>query len=312
MNKNSEKKEPKLTIVSLSYNHEKYIAQTLESFVMQKTNFVYEVVISDDASTDNTANIIREYALKYPNIIKPILREKNIGAEENYFDALSKVKSEYLLYTDGDDYFTDPLKLQKQVDYLDAHPECSICFHPVKVTVEDAPDKDSLFPLPNHRFNKVILELDDLVLLNFIQTNSCVYRWAFGKDKKAREAFPPNIIPGDWYMHLLHAKKGKIGFIDEVMAVYRRHPGGIWWESLFDLNALHLKHGVNELNFYIAVENEIMEGDKIHHARITSFAKYLIELYSHHQKFEELVKVTNICIDSRIFEEQMTQVTTSF
>lgn len=294
----------KLTIVSLTYNHEKYIAQTLDSFLMQKTTFPFDIVIADDASTDSTQMIIKEYAKKHPNKIKPILREKNVGAEKNYFDALSGVKSEYVLYTDGDDYFTDPLKLQKQVDYLDNHPECSICFHPVNVTIEGAPDLDSIFPAPESRFNKEILDINDLIPANFIQTNSCLYRWIFTGVETPKDVFPKNILPGDWYMHLLHAKKGKIGFIDEVMAVYRRHPGGVWWESLYDLNALHLKHGVSELNFYIAVENLIMEGDRKYHDKITNFAKYLIALYTHHQKFEDLANVTNLAIESKIFEEQ--------
>lgn len=294
--------KPKLTIVSLSYNHEKYIAQTLDSFVMQKTDFPFEIIIADDASTDNTAMIIKEYAQKYPNLIKSILREKNIGAAENWLDALLQVSSQYLIYSDGDDYFTDPLKLQKQVDFLDANSECSICFHPVKVTIEGAPDLDSFFPAPEARYNKEILELEDLLIANFIQTNSCVYRWAFNENQKIRDVFPADIMPGDYFLHLLHAKNGKIGFIDEVMAVYQRHPGGVWWESLYDLNALHLKFGIQELNFHICVENIIMDGDKKYHEKIANFAQYLISLYTHHQKYEELAKVTTVCIDSHIFE----------
>lgn len=294
----------KVSILCITYNHEKYIKQALDGFVMQKTKFPFVAIIGDDCSSDETTKIIAEYASKYPNIIKPIFHEKNVGIEENFLTICEYCNSEYVAVCEGDDYWTDPLKLQKQIDYLDAHPECSICFHPVKVTIEGAPDLDSFFPTSEMREHKEILELNDLAKQNFIQTNSCVYRWAFGKDQKVREVFPKNIIPGDWYMHLLHAKRGKIGFIDEVMAVYRRHAGGVWWESLYDLNALHLKHGINELNFYIAVEELIMEGDRKYHERITNFTQYLISLYTHHKKFEELAKVTNLAIETKIFEVQ--------
>lgn len=294
----------KVTILCVAYNQEKYINQTLAGFVMQKTDFPFVVIIGDDCSTDGTAQIISVYAEKYPNIIQPIFNKKNMGAEQNFFNMVKMCNSQYVATCEGDDYFIDPLKLQKQVDFLDSHPECSICFHPVLVSIEGSPQHDSIFPSKQDRFNKEILELDDLLKQNFIQTNSVMYRWRFSGENQFNDFLPHNILPGDWYIHLLHAKKGKIGFIDEVMAVYRRHPGGVWWENLFDLDSLHLKHGINELNFYIAVENEIMEGDKKYHKRITNFTKYLIDLYTHHQKFEELAKVTNLAIENKIFEEQ--------
>lgn len=123
---------PLVTIQCLIYNHEPYIRQCLEGFVMQKTNFRFEAVVHDDASTDGTANIIREYAEKYPDIIKPIYETENQYSKHD--GSLSRIMDEhthgkYIAFCEGDDYWTDPLKLQKQVDFLESHPEYSMCFH---------------------------------------------------------------------------------------------------------------------------------------------------------------------------------------
>lgn len=219
----------KLSVCCVTYNHAKFIRQALDGFVMQKTNFPFEVLIHDDASTDGTADIIREYEAKYPDIIKPIYQTENqfskgIAISKTF--NFPRVQGEYVAMCEGDDYWTDPLKLQKQVDFLDAHPDYSICFHPVCVHWElsNYQHKDSIYPTPKIRFYKTTLTAKDLIKSNFIQTNSVVYRWA----PETVDIFPDEILPGDWFVHLIHARHGKIGFLDEVMAVYRRHDNGIW------------------------------------------------------------------------------------
>lgn len=249
--------KPKLTVLCLTYNQEKFVSQTLNGFIMQKTNFSYEVIISDDASQDKTPEIIESFAQEYPSIIKPILRQNNVGPARNWLEALNSIKSEYVLYTDGDDYFTDPYKLQKQVDYLDSHPECSICFHPVLVkwerNTEKDVNKDTIFPTSKFRFHKEMLTLDDLLQHNFIQTNSCMYRWRFNQKEQILDVFPDNIIPGDYFLHLLHAQKGKIGFIPDIMSVYRIHDGGIWNGS-GKCDEWFVRYGISHIRFFEAVE----------------------------------------------------------
>lgn len=221
---------PKLSVLCLAFNHVHFIRQTLDGFVMQQTNFPFEVLIHDDASIDGTAEIIREYEAKYPEIIKPIYQTENQwskGVPVSKKFQFSRVQGQYVAMCEGDDYWTDPLKLQKQVDFLDAHPDYSVCFHPVEVHWEDEPSKDDLFPTPEWRYNKTTLTADDLVKHNFMQTNSVMYRWVF-PELESVENFPDGILPGDWFLHLMHAKHGKIGFLPDVMAVYRRHNGGIW------------------------------------------------------------------------------------
>jgi len=112
-----------VSVVMVTYNHAQYIRQALDSILMQKVNFKYEIVIGDDCSSDNNQEIIREYADKYPNIIKPILRERNIGAAQNSLNVRTNCSGKYLAHLEGDDYWIDENKLQLQVDFLESHPE---------------------------------------------------------------------------------------------------------------------------------------------------------------------------------------------
>lgn len=119
-----------VSILTTAYNHAPYIAQALDSFLMQKANFAFEVIVHDDASMDETADIIREYAEKYPDIIKPVFQTENQFSKGiNIYDLMSPlVRGKYTAQCEGDDYWCDERKLQKQVDYMEEHPECSFCF----------------------------------------------------------------------------------------------------------------------------------------------------------------------------------------
>jgi len=123
---------PTVSICCITYNHAPYIRSALDGFLMQETDFAYEILIHDDASTDGTADIIREYTARYPDIIKPILREENQyskGISNISIFNFPRARGEFIAMCEGDDYWTDPHKLQKQVDYLRAHPDCALCFH---------------------------------------------------------------------------------------------------------------------------------------------------------------------------------------
>ena len=137
-----------VSIFCPTYNHEKYIKKCLDGFVFQKTNFKFEALVFDDCSTDNTRQIIKEYAAKYPDIIKPILPQKNIVQNEGWWalnmTAFEKVRGKYYIICEGDDYFTDENKLQKQVDFLENNPSYAGCFHPVEIVYDDG-EKSGLF-----------------------------------------------------------------------------------------------------------------------------------------------------------------------
>ncbi len=236
----------KVSILCLSFNQKDYIEQALESMLSQRTDFNFEILINDDASTDGTSEIIKEYQKKYPGIIKPTFQKENQYSQgkRNFIlrYLIPKARGRYLAVCDGDDYWTDINKLQKQVDFLDSHKDYSLCFHPVRVIFENSEEPDSIYPESSdkHGFN-----ITNLLKTNFIQTNSVMYRRQEYKNMNL------GVMPGDWYLHLYHAQFGKIGFINKVMSVYRRHPGGIWWDSYNNIDELLKKHGIGHMNLYM-------------------------------------------------------------
>lgn len=133
-----------VSIVCITYNHEPYLRQALDGFLMQKTSFAYEIILAEDCSTDGTRKICEEYAAKYPDIIHYIYRDHNVGYNENEYEAMCAAKGKYIAYCEGDDYWTILDKLQKQVDFLESHPEYSVCWHRCKhhnvTTGEDKQD----------------------------------------------------------------------------------------------------------------------------------------------------------------------------
>ena len=234
---------PVLSIICITYNHGKYIRQALESFVTQKTDFPFEVIVADDFSTDNARDIIREYEQKYPEIIKPIWRDKNVGISANNNEAFSRATGKYIALCEGDDFFTDKNKIQMQADFLEKNSDYSMCFHPVRCFWENGEKADEIFPEVNGR----PYTLTELLKGNFIQTNSAVYR------RKPYDSLPENILPMDWYIHLYHAKDGKIGFINKTMSAYRKHSGGIWADAAHDIEKHYKRHGVVQLAMFFEV-----------------------------------------------------------
>jgi len=293
----------KLTIVTTTYNQEKYIQQALDSFINQKTDFPFEILISDDGSTDKTRDIIDSYKKNYPNIIKTIYRKKNLGPMDNFIQTLSEVDSEYVALCDGDDFWTDPYKLQNQVNFLDKNTDFTICFHQTKIFFEDQSIKEQIYPM------NIPIEttIDDLVSLsNYIPANTVVYRWKFtNKNTSLRDIFPPDIVPGDYYIHLLHAQEGKIYYMPEVMSSYRRHSEGMWWLNATEegKEEFSIKYGKKLLNFYDKVEENL----DVQKARTYMFKRDIIKnaiiSCSKNQKFEYLIEFRNNKDNAKIFDE---------
>jgi glycosyltransferase involved in cell wall biosynthesis len=221
---------PKLSILVPTFNHSKFIAKMLEGAIMQKTNFDFEIIIGDDASSDDNALIIREYANEYPSLIKAFLHSKNLGPIEprelggknNVGFLFGQSKSEYIALCEGDDFWTDPFKLQKQVDFLDQNPAYAMCHHQLEVIYEDHS--------PSHLFNPKnqpeISKIDDLLADNswFLGTASTVFRNVF------IQGMPDwwwETASGDLGIFIEVARHGKIKFFQETMGVYRKHRGGM-------------------------------------------------------------------------------------
>jgi glycosyltransferase involved in cell wall biosynthesis len=226
--------EPVVSISVITYNHAPYIRECLDGILMQQTKFPYELLLHDDASTDGTAEICQEYAEQYPHIILPILQKENqysqgIMVSSTY--QFPRVRGKYFAACEGDDYWTDSFKLQKQVEFLEAHTDFSMCFHNVNVTYDDA-RKSHLFYSDKRSKGSIdmytpqaVSRLEELARGNFIQTPSVVVRNLCQFDN--HELFKTLSIC-DWTVWLLTARYGKIKYMPDVMACYRVHCGGIY------------------------------------------------------------------------------------
>ena len=251
-----EEATPLVCVLTLTRNHRNYIGACIESVLAQQAAFPVRHIIVDHCSTDGTAQIVAEYARKYPSI-RPVLLSQ-WAAGQNVRALFSRCRSRYAALCDGDDYFTDPLKLQKQVDFLEAHPECALCFHPVDVLYEDDSPLRVYPPeeiLP--RGVRTFYTLKDLLSANIMQTNSAMYRWRFCEGLP--EWFDATLIPGDWYWHLLHAETGLIGYQQDHMSVYRRHAASLYASAEGDHVDHRKVHGLDELRTY-HVCNEHFQG----------------------------------------------------
>lgn len=246
---------PLVSVAMITYNHGRFIRRAIEGVMEQVTSFEFELIIGDDCSTDDTSEICRELQRKYPDRIRLIWWHENVshGRSGNLRRVSERCRGKYVALCEGDDYWTDPHKLQKQVDYLESHPECAICFHPVRVVWDDGRHPDSVFPIDFHRYALARPNLHELLKKNFIQTNSVMYRW--NADGKLWGDFPLYELPGDWMLHLLHARAGRIGYIDEIMSVYRRNATGLWtgawtdegWFRRVGLRNLYFYHSLSRL-----------------------------------------------------------------
>lgn len=297
----------KLTVVTTTYNQEKYIREAIEGILMQKTNFPFQIVISDDCSTDSTREIIENYRKKYPEQIKLIENEKNLGAMGNFINTLSKVKgTEYVALCDGDDFWTDKNKLQKQVDFLEKNKDFSICFHRSRLFYQNKEKEEEIIP----KNIKDITTIEDLVEENYIIANSVVYRWAFNNED-LKEIFPENIVPGDYYVNLLHAQNGKIKMFNEIMSSYRKHEEGMWWEADNDTQEKFiLKYGKKMLNFYNAADKNMKLPKDAFYKQRKYIIYSMIVTYVQNDKIEELMR--EFLIDSEkdkeLFSESMKDI----
>lgn len=221
---------PKLSILVPTFNHGKFIEQMLEGVLMQKTDFNFDIIIGDDASDDDNALIIKRYAKKYPDKIKAFLHTKNLGpavpkelgGKNNVGFLFKQAKSEYIALCEGDDYWTDALKLQKQVDFLEKNLDYSLCHHQLEVIYEDN-SPPHMFNTENQQINS---SLEDLLADRdwFLGTASTVFRNFFAN------GMPDwwwKTASGDLGIFIEVARHGKLKYFPEIMGAYRKHRGGM-------------------------------------------------------------------------------------
>lgn len=217
--------KPVISICCLAYNHEPYIRQALDGILMQKTEFPFEVIIHDDASTDHTAEIIREYEEKYPDIIKPIYQEKNQYSQRIKISKtwiFPRVQGKYIALLDCDDFWTDPYKLQRQVSYMEIHPECSGTFHAANWLVDEKIVQN------DRHFDKECDVTPQQVILGggeYCASASLCYRAQYAFDwPHFREI--ANV--GDYPLQVLLALRGNFHYFPQIMSGYRLGRAGSW------------------------------------------------------------------------------------
>lgn len=214
----------RLSVLITTYNHEAYIAQALDSILMQQTDFDFDIVLVDDCSTDRTREIVAGYQARHPERFRLIMPDQSADDQglRLFFDALQSVQSDYIAMLDGDDFWTSPHKLQKQVAFLDAHPSCSMCFHNVRCFYEDGSQPEYDYTVAGYR---QFSGLADMVRQNVVAGCSPVLRrtaiarmpgWMYGEDW------------ADWTIYLLCAQHGPVGYLDETLGAYRIHRRGMW------------------------------------------------------------------------------------
>jgi len=213
---------PKVSVAMITYNHEPYIAQAVESVMMQETSFPYELVIGEDASTDRSREIVEAMRRRFPDRIRLLPAGPNVGMNRNLVRTIEACRGEYVALLEGDDYWTAHDKLQRQVSFLTSNPGCAICCHAVLTLAQDgtiAPPSDQSGQI------RPVSTLEDLLRRNFIKTCSVMFRARlFGE-------FPAwfyDLPWGDYPLNILNAHYGDIGYLENVMAIYREHAAGAW------------------------------------------------------------------------------------
>lgn len=281
----------KLSVCIITYNHENYISQAIESVLMQKTNFDFEIVIGEDDSNDKTRDIVKEFRKMYPERITLILNDrKNVifiddkpTGRYNFANTLKSAKGKYVAILEGDDFWTDINKLQKQVDFLDNNPDYVMCFH--KIAWYDQNRKKII---GNGRVSSQTREtysLNDLLESNFIPTCSIVFR------NNLFEELPKwffTVPIGDHPFLVLLALKGKLGFINETLGVYRRHS-----ESIFGVDTIedNLQKSIKTYNIF---SKELSINNKHYKIGLAQFYLDLYKIRYYKKKYWESTKA--ICL----------------
>lgn len=227
---------PLVSIRTSTYNHGPYIKQCIEGVLMQKTNFAFEYIIGEDFSTDETREIVFDYARKYPNIIRVITADYNVGSKANGRRCINACRGKYMALCEGDDYWTDPLKLQKQVDFLEGHPEYTMCFHNACVLNET-----------NYKFELVRIENRDYDIRELFE-EWLVPTASILAIKKVFDKYTshPDLLNGDIFIVLSAVSLGKVRGMKDVMSVYRLQDKGLTISRVKDapmeLEKKYVKH----------------------------------------------------------------------
>ena len=249
--------EIKVSIICNAYNHEAYIRSALEGFVMQKTDFAFEILVHDDASTDQTADIIREYEAKYPDLIKPIYQTENqyskgLGAPRIFQEP--RVTGKYVAFCEGDDYWTDPLKLQKQYDAMEAHPELDIC---ATGALHVNCQTGKTLPLLQPSDHDTIFSVEQVIAGGggFVATASLFFRADILKDPPRFRSY----LHLDYTLQICGSLRGGMLYLCDLTTVYRAMAEGSWTSRTYS-DAAKWQEQNDKMAHSLAILNEETSG----------------------------------------------------
>jgi glycosyltransferase involved in cell wall biosynthesis len=266
----------KVSVLITSYNHERFIAQALDSAIMQETNFDYEIIVGEDCSNDRTRDVLVDYQRRYPEKMVLVLPERNLGRGgiELFRRIVPMSRGQFIAFLDGDDYWISPHKLQKQVDFMEQNPGIAMSIHNALCLYEDGSRETHELMPPGH---KQILELEDVLKGDFGATNSHMYR------RNVIMEMPDWIWAvqyTDWGIAVWAALNSTIGYIAEIMGVYRRHSGGVW-TALGRIGQLK-----GSIAFYLQIEPHL--GDRLRSLRRDEVARRYYELAIEYEVQDDL------------------------
>ncbi len=215
---------PAVSVLVTTYNQEKYVGQALDGVLMQQTDFAFEVVVADDCSQDSTPDILRDYQARRPDV-RVLTSERNVGITRNYKRGFDACRGEYVAVLEGDDFWISPRKLELLHAFLQQHTECPFCFHRI-IRLEEGSGDSAVHPKLPPDAQLGPLTASRLARENFIgNVSACMYR------HEAIAGLEPgiwNMEVRDWLFNVVVAQQGPIGYVPDILSVYRVHPGGVW------------------------------------------------------------------------------------
>ncbi|MES2804260.1 MAG: glycosyltransferase [Bacteroidota bacterium] len=288
----------KVSICMITYNHEKYIREAIEGVLMQECDFEIELIIANDCSTDKTDDVIQNIVENHPKAswVKYIKQKENLGMMPNFIFAMQQCKGEYIALCEGDDYWTDPLKLQKQVDFLDANTDYVLCFHQVNVLKNNCEIVDDFITKVPENYETI----ETLARLgNYIQTPSVVFRNII-KEFPFEFSYSPI---GDYFLYMMLAEYGKLKYLEDKMCVYREGVG-VWSDkSIYFRNFNTALVHAYLVEYFSGKESQRISG--ILHERIRSF----INNFESQISKEDMINLSsNVLIRTSIFDLLLTNL----
>jgi glycosyltransferase involved in cell wall biosynthesis len=237
-------------VLVITYNHEQYVQQSLDSVMMQKADFDFEVVVADDHSQDSTLELLKEYEANNPHV-RILPTEKHLGITQNYKRGFEACSGDYVAVLEGDDYWITPHKLEVLSDLLQRYPECTLCFHRT-IRLDEEFGLASVHPEFRDGATPDFFTARQLVSSNVIGgLSTCMYR------RNVISRLDPGLWSlkfREWPFNIVMAREGLIGYVPEVMSIYRAHPGGIWSRKTAAERRTMLLEVIEPYNEYLKFE----------------------------------------------------------